>query len=107
MGQLSELLVLLGHESDAALLQRALAALAAEQAAATQDVLAHPPPGAGLALPRETAEGLAARVGPAAATAAAEAVAAALPDPELAAKAARAEAGVKEARWKWDLLRAT
>eukprot|EP00887_Chlorella_sp_A99_P002271 scaffold10.g2271.t1 len=105
-GQLAELLVLLGHEADAALLQRQLAALIAEQSAAAADVLAHPPPGAGLALPQEAAAELAARAGPAAAAAAAATVAAALPSPELAARAAAAEAGVKEARWKWDLLRA-
>ena len=105
-GQLAELLVLLGHERDAAVLQRALAALAAEQAAAAADVLAHPPPGAGLALPRSVGEGLAARVGAQAAAAAAVELAASLPSQDLVAKAAAAEAGMKEARWKWDLLRA-
>lgn len=41
--QLAELLVLLGHQPDAALLQQRLAALVQEQGAAAADILAHPP----------------------------------------------------------------
>ncbi|KAL4852847.1 Elongator complex protein 1 [Chlorella vulgaris] len=98
-GQLAELLVLLGHAPDAALLQQRLATLVQEQAAVSADILAHPPPSMALALPRQQLQALALSAGQAAAAA----VAAALGDMPGAAvlqRVAAAEAAVREAHWK-------
>jgi hypothetical protein len=120
VGQLTEALVVLGHEADARLLQQRLGALAAEQQAAVQDVLASPPPA--LAMPlswqvrqaleaqqaKQQGAGGAAAPGGAPAGSLASAVAAVLaaaPGPELQLKVAEAEAAAKGAHWKWDMLR--
>jgi elongator complex protein 1 len=104
VGALAELLVVLGHAADAALLQQRLGSLVAAQAAAAADVLAHPPPALALSLPRDAAASLAAAAGPPAAAAAAAALAG-LPGAALQQRVAAAEAAVREAHWKWDLLR--
>ena len=104
VGQLAELLVLLGHPTDAALLQQQLALLVQQQAAAAADVLAHPPPALALALPPHQARALAASAGPAAAAAVTSTLAG-MPSAALQLKVAAAEAAVREAHWKWDILR--
>ncbi|KAL4420046.1 hypothetical protein ABPG77_007485 [Micractinium sp. CCAP 211/92] len=104
VGQLAELLVLLGHQSDAALLQQRLSKLVSEQAAAAADILAHPPPALALALPQQQVAALQAAAGPAGAAAAA-ALLAALPGVELQQRVAAAAAAVRESHWKWDVLR--
>lgn len=104
MGQLAELLVVLGHATDAALLQQQLATLMQCQAAAAADVLAHPPPTLAFTLPRPQQQGLAAAIGPAAA-AAASATLATLPGPALQQQVSAAESAVRQAHWKWDILR--
>ena len=73
VGQLAELLVVLGHLQDAALLQQRLATLGQQQQAAAADILAHPPPALALVLPRQQMQALAAAAGPVAAAAAATA----------------------------------
>lgn len=96
--------MLLGHAPDAALLQQRLATLVQEQAAVAADILAHPPPSMVLALPRQQLQALASLTGQAAAAA----VAAALGDMPGAAvlqRVAASEAAVREAHWKWDMLR--
>ncbi|KAI8113033.1 hypothetical protein M9435_003039 [Picochlorum sp. BPE23] len=50
-GQLSEFLVFIGHEDDAAVLQRALKELIDQQSQACADILSHPPPGKSFDLP--------------------------------------------------------
>lgn len=105
VGQLAEMLVLLDHQPDAALLQQRLALLVQEQAAAAAEVLAHPPPTLALALPRPQLLALQAAAGPAAA-AAVSASLAALPGPELQQRVTAAQAAVREAHWKWAVLRA-
>lgn len=104
VGALAELLVLLGHSSDAALLQQRLSALVAAQAAAAADVVAHPPPGLALALPRPQLAALQAAAGPAAAAAVAGTLAE-MPGLALQQRVAAAEAAVRESHWKWDILR--
>lgn len=104
VGQLAELLVLLGHPGDAALLQQRLALLVQQQAAAAADVLAHPPPALALALPPQQARALAADAGPAAAAAVASTLAG-MPSVALQQRVAAAEGAVREAHWKWDILR--
>lgn len=79
-GALAELLVLLGHAPDAAVLQAALSALVAAQAAAAAYVAAHPAPAAAPA------------GGPAGGPA--------------AAAEGGAGAQAEAVAWKWDVLRA-
>ena len=55
MSQLNELLILLGHEDDAATLQAALDAYVKGFIAAAQDILEHPPPPASAAAAAEDA----------------------------------------------------
>lgn len=117
MGQLTEALVVLGHEADARLLQQRLAALAAAQGAAAADILQHPPPALALQLSwhaeqalEAAAAGAAGGAGPSASGGLAAAVAgvlAATPGAALQLQAAQAEATLKAARWKWDLLRSS
>ena len=104
VGQLAELLVVLGHLQDAALLQQHLATLVQQQQAAAADILAHPPPALALVLPRQQMQALAAAAGPVAAAAAAAALATQA-GMEVQQRVAAAEAGVREAHWKWDILR--
>ncbi|KAK2076905.1 hypothetical protein QBZ16_005133 [Prototheca wickerhamii] len=80
MGQLLELLVVLGHEPDARRLQRALGALCAAQDEAADEVLADPPPGM-------------------------RAPDAALPSDELRWRVACARAQAGAVGWKCDILR--
>lgn len=112
-GQLAEALVLLGHETDARVLQQRLAALVAAQQAAAQDVLQHPPPTLALALSwpaQQALEAAAQQGGPGAGrqglAAAVAGVVGQLPGPELQLRVARAEDALKSSRWKWDILRA-
>lgn len=104
VGQLAELLVLLGHPSDAGLLQQRLSKLVTDQAAAAADMLAHPPPALALALPRQQLAALQAAAGMAGAAAVAASLAA-LPGAELQQQVAAAAAAVRESHWKWDVLR--
>lgn len=104
MGQLAELLVVLGHQPDGALLQQRLARLVSDQAAAAADILAHPPPALALALPHRQLAALQAAAGPAGAAAVAASLAA-LPGAELQQRVAAAAAAVRESHWKWDVLR--
>lgn len=104
VGQLAELLVLLGHTADAALLQQRLALLVQLQAEAAADITANPPPTMAVALPHRQQQALAAAAGPAAASAVAACLAS-QPGPVLLQRVAAAEAAVREAHWKWDMLR--
>lgn len=104
VGQLAEVLVVLGHAADAALLQQRLGLLVERQAAAAADVLAHPPPTLAFTLPRVQRDELVAALGPAGAAAAAG-VLAGLPGAELQRRVEAAGVAVREARWKWDILR--
>ena len=96
-GQLCELLVLLGHEPDARLLQQRMAALVAATQEVGQDLLAHPPRGMGLELP----PGLLLPLLQHAAVAAALAAQPGLDLQQRVAAAAKAAA----VSWKWDILR--
>lgn len=104
IGQLAQVLVLLGHAPDAALLQQRLAALAAAQAEAAADVMAHPPPALAMALPWPQQQALAASAGPAVAAAVAASLAE-MPGPELRQRVEAAEAAQRGAHWKWAILR--
>lgn len=104
VGQLAELLVLLGHAQDAALLQQRLSVLVQQQSAAAAEVLAHPPLALALSMPRPQLLALQAAAGPEAAAAVSSSLAA-MPSAELQQRVAAAQAAVREAHWKWDILR--
>ena len=103
-GQLTETLVILGHEDDAAKLQRSLKAFIDVHEAAIDDLVANPPPGMGLEVGRGSIE-RAFVVGGRTAVVALEAAAAELAGAELQRKAVESEAAMKGSDWKWEILR--
>lgn len=103
-GELTELLVMLGHEQDAAEVQRALKALTDAHREAVDDLLAHPPPGMGLALSSDAIARAAEVSGPVGVEGL-RAVASVVPGLELQRRAAELEAEAKSGNWKWEVLR--
>lgn len=107
VGQLTELLVMLGHAADAELLQRKLKLLIDSQAEAARDVVNNPSPGQGLVIPdaaKRMALAAAGLAGPAAMRAL-ETAARAVAGPEVQRRAAEAEAALRGVHWKWEVLR--
>lgn len=103
-GQLSEFLVFIGHEDDAAVLQRSLKTLIDNQAEAAKDILSHPPPGQSFELPYEVREQIFNKAGlqilnTVDASIASEAC------PELQIQIKESETSMRNAHWKWELLR--
>ena len=107
VGQLTEVLVMLGHEEDAATLQQRLKSLIDAQKVAVDDMIANPPPGMSLVVSEAVFEKTAAAAGGGGcvvAVAALAAGAAEVAGGELLQKAAESEAAVKGS-WKWEVLR--
>ena len=105
VGQLVEVLVMLGHEEDAVTLHRSLKTLIDAHAAAVEYLLAHPPLGMSLDIGQRAKERAFEIGGGFAAVAAVEAAVAAVPGAELQKRAAEVEMTMKETHWKWDILR--
>lgn len=104
VGQLSEFLVLIGHEDDAAVLQSALKDAIDEQAKAAQDILKHPPPGEELELTESDRIEIFEKAG-AAALIKVDQVIGRLPGPSIQLQVKEAESSMKHVHWKWELLR--
>ncbi len=105
VGQLVEVLVVLGHEEDASTLHRSLKALIDTHTAAVEDLLAHPPLGLSLDIGIAAKEKAYQTGGGIAAVVALEAAVAEVPGAELQKKAAEVEIAMKATHWKWDILR--
>ncbi|KAH7624735.1 putative Elongator complex protein 1 [Nannochloris sp. 'desiccata'] len=105
VGQLVEVLVMLGHEEDAATLHRNLKALIDTHTAAVEDLLTHPPLGLSLDIGAAAKEKAYETGGGIAAVVALEAAVAAVPGAELQKRAAEVELATKTTHWKWDILR--
>lgn len=103
-GRLAETLVMLGHEDDAAKLQRSLKKLVDLHKAAVDDLVANPPPGMGMEIGRIAYE-RAMAMGGTVAVAALQAAAAEMAGPDLQRKVAESEAAMKGSDWKWEILR--
>jgi len=104
VGQLVEVLVMLGHEDDAATLHKSLKILIDTHTAAVEHLLTHPP--LGLSLEASTvAKERAYDTGGTAAVVALEAAMAEVPGAELQKRAAEVEIATKATHWKWDILR--
>lgn len=104
IGQLSELLVLVGHEDDAAILQSTMKRLIDTQGEASADILKNPPPGESLDLPdalRQVVFDTAGIKG----LSTLEQAAINTPSPSLQVKVQEAESSMKNVTWKWELLR--
>jgi elongator complex protein 1 len=111
VGELEELLVMLGHEEDAAKLQNGLKELIDAQQDAVRELIEHPPPGMGLHLGADM-DGCGAirtaNLGGGMVAVAAEALEGVLSNvagPDLRARAAESEALLKGVHWKWEVLR--
>jgi elongator complex protein 1 len=105
VGQLVEVLVMLGHEEDAVLLHRSLKTLIDAHTAAVEDLLAHPPLGLSLDIGMPAKEKAFEIGGGMAAVIALEAAVAVVPGAELQKRAAEIEIATKATHWKWDILR--
>ena len=104
IGQLSELLVLIGHEDDAAILQSTLKTLIDTQGEASADILQNPPPGESLELPEALRQVVFDTAG-IRGLSTLEQAASNTPSPSLQYKVQEAESSMKSVTWKWELLR--
>lgn len=103
-GQLLEFLVFIGHEDDAMMLQRSLKTLVDRQGEASKDILSHPPPGQSFELPYEIREQIFNKAGIdildiVDTSMSGEAC------PELQVQIKEGEMSMRNAHWKWELLR--
>lgn len=103
-GQLSEFLVFIGHEDDAAVLQRALKELIDQQSQACADILSHPPPGKSFDLPDSIREIVFNHAGMRGLHSVDQAMLQ-IASPDLQINVKEGEASMKSVHWKWELLR--
>ena len=103
-GQLAEFLILIGHEDDASVLQKALKVLIELQSEASADIISNPPPGRSLELPYSIREDIFNRAGLHALTIVEDSLLKQASS-DLQIQVKEAEASMKATNWKWELLR--
>lgn len=104
VGQLAELLCMLGNADDATTLQRAMKLLIDEQQDAVKDVLRYPPLGLGLQVDDGVKEKTMAVGGPPAVEALENALQG-VPGEDISRRVAENESSLRTLSWKWEVLR--